>query len=70
MVLLPGRTSSSFYLPFLLETPDLILADPRAEERLRARITAAPRLSERRIGGAEIREIRILNQRVTVVELR
>lgn len=68
VVVLPGRTSSSFYLPFLLETPDLILAEPRAEERLRARIAAAPRLSERRSGGAEIREIRILNQRVAVVE--
>ena len=70
VVLFPGRDPSSFYLPFLLEAPDLIVVEPHEEGALRARIDAAPRLSERRVGRVEIREIRLLGQRVAVVELR
>jgi hypothetical protein len=70
VVLLPGRDPSSFYLPFLLETPDLIIAEPGTERGLRARIAAAPQLAERRIAGAEILTVRMLGQRVAVVELR
>ena len=67
VVLLPGRDPSLFYLPFLLETPDLIVVEPEEEPALRARIAAAPRLAERHVAGAEIREIWILGQRVAVI---
>jgi hypothetical protein len=69
VVLFPGADPAGFYLPFLLETPDLIVAAPEQEKALRDRVAAAPRLSERQVAGAEIREIRILGRRTVVVDL-
>lgn len=67
VVLLPGSDPARFYLPFLLGTPDLILVEPEQERALRATVAAAPRLSERQVGGVEILEAEILGRRTAVV---
>ncbi|HKH43782.1 MAG TPA: hypothetical protein VKM72_03870 [Thermoanaerobaculia bacterium] len=69
VVLFPGNDPADFYLPFLLDTPDLILVEPEQERAVRGQVSAAPLLSERRVAGAEIREIEILGRRTAVVEL-
>jgi hypothetical protein len=69
VVLFPGDDPAGFYLPFLLETPDLIVAAPEQEKALRDRTAAAPHLSERQVAGAEIQEIWILGRRTAVVDL-
>lgn len=70
VALLPGSDPARFYLPFLLGTPDLILIEPDQERALRETVAAAPRLSERRVGGingVDIVEAEILGRRTTLV---
>jgi hypothetical protein len=67
VVLLPRHDPSCFYLPFLLETPDLIIVDPGQERALRERIAGAPQLSRGRTAGAEILEVEVLGRRTAVV---
>lgn len=67
VVLLPRHDPSCFYLPFLLETPDLIVVDPGQERALRERISGAPQLSRGRTAGAEILEVEVLGRRTAVV---
>jgi len=68
VVLFPGNDPARFYLPFLLDNPDLIVVEPEQEEALRGQIAMAPLLAKRRIAGVEIREIEILGRRAAVVE--
>lgn len=70
VVLLTGDDPVRLYLPFLLSTPDLIVVEPDQERALLDRVAGAPRLSERKIAGAEIREIEILGRRAALVGLR
>jgi len=70
VVLLSGSDPVRLYLPFLLETPDLIVVEPDQERALLDRIAGAPLLGERRIAGAEIREIEILGRRTALVGFR
>ena len=67
VVLLPGSDPARFALPFLLETPDLIVAEPSEEEALRRRVASARPLALRRTAGAEIREVEILGRRTALV---
>lgn len=67
VVLLPRHDPSCFYLPFLLETPDLIIVDPGQERALRERIAGAPQLRRGRTAGAEILEVEVLGRRTAVV---
>jgi hypothetical protein len=69
VVLVPGTDPAGFYLPFLMDTPDLILVPPGEEPALRAAVASAPMLSERRIAGARIREVEVLGRRTALVEL-
>jgi dolichyl-phosphate-mannose-protein mannosyltransferase len=68
VVLLPADDPARFYLPFLLETPELIVVEPAEEQALLDQIAAAPRLSVRRVAGAEIRELRVQGWRTAVVK--
>jgi hypothetical protein len=67
VVLLPRHAPSCFYLPFLLETPDLIVVDPGQERALRERIAGAPQLRRGSAAGAEILEVEVLGRRTAVV---
>lgn len=67
VVLLPRHDPSCFYLPFLLETPDLIVVDPGQERALRERIAGAPQLGRKRTAGAEILVVEVLGRRTAVV---
>ncbi len=67
VVLLSGSDPARLYLPFLLETPDLIVVEPDQERSLLDRTAGAPLLGKRRIAGVEIREIEILGRRTALV---
>jgi hypothetical protein len=71
VALLPGAVGDPrrFYLPFLLDTTELYIADPADEREVRGLVAAAPRLGEERIGGATVRRFLYLERRAAAVDL-
>jgi 4-amino-4-deoxy-L-arabinose transferase-like glycosyltransferase len=73
VLLVPGRRAddlSQLYLPFLLDSTELLIPQPGREEEMLGLVAADPVLAERRFGGALVRKIQLFGRRSTLISYR